>query len=127
MTTRDEPTELEQGLLDSMKEFEETLEQQSELTKLWEISDSGKAEWWPDTVWLRKNNRPCYSHDDGYEDSPMEIDDALHIVKGHAEEWLRGRGWFRFADQIQGESWCHEDEIHGYSLPEAILAEVGRA
>lgn len=118
MTTHDEPKLSSQ---DNVTNFDIT----SQLTKLWELSDNGKAEWWPDTVWLRKNNQPYYSHDEGYEDSPMEIDDALHIVKGHAEDWLRGRGWFKFANE-QGESWSHKKVNRAMALPDAILAEAGR-
>lgn len=60
-------------------------------------------------------------------------DDALHIVKGHAEEWLRGRGWTWVSmegDLYAGmQVWAIGHDHGRYtanSLHEAILAEVGR-
>jgi hypothetical protein len=166
MTTHDEPTTREERekVLDELSALDQELgldkmsngpdQHQSidntkindmplttELTKLWEISDNGKAEWWPDEVrpvlpigcnyCFTPNGHP--EHDIG--PGPwyrIKKKHALHIVKGHAEEWLRGRGWdiFKFNDgtahyrlyDAQGRKMVPSCN----SLHEAILAEVGR-
>lgn len=67
------------------------------IQELWDISDSGKAEWWPDAIVVDGSLiSPRWWYVNGnLSESGIADQDALYIVIGHAEEWLEKNrsGW----------------------------------
>lgn len=105
-----------------------------DLTELWELSEGGKAEWWPgDVLRDRGYARSCLSDPDAMfciaNDEILAPNQyTLDIVERHAERWLRGRGW-GYDGWNGGLYWYQEDTgmvCYFDSLPAAIRAECGR-
>lgn len=59
---------------------------------------------------------------------PIADEHAGFILTGHAEKWLRGRGWNIISPgDVHEREYEHEPRGTGYiSLPDALLAEAGR-
>lgn len=71
----------------------------------------------------------------GYDDATgvqnaviLDNQDILFILTGHAETWLRGRGWNIISPgDVHEREYEHEPRGTGYiSLPDALCAEAGR-
>lgn len=107
-------------------------EQAAELAELWELSEQGKAEWWPELI-RKSKTRPFYEVSivvlDG-EHHIIPTNYILDIVRGEACDWLPSRGWFRNDNLKWVHIECYKDsaynEIEGISLADAIHAEMGR-
>lgn len=74
-----------------------------------------------------------YDCDMGYSESGIDDTDALHILTGHAQDWLRERGWLPLGGGSTGYGIIeiNPDSVLAWSLlrnslPEAIRAEAGR-
>ena len=125
MTTNNE---LEQGLLDSMKEFEGMLETNNDhaaALELWEAMGEVRTNkpsgiMYLDGSWLAYLEIERRGMD--WVEIPESI--AYPVIKDHAEQWLRERGWTRGRNPellaLPIHSHC------GLSLPAAIRAEAGR-
>lgn len=103
------------------------------LAEFWELSREGKEEWWPNVEWIKDEQIWVYVLKFGnptrFEEKYAIVKlDALYIVKGHAETWLRGRGWGRVNEQLGLlDHWAIREGLsYAFSLPDAIRAEIGR-
>ena len=104
----------------------------AQLTTLWELSDEGKAEWWPEQLNYDEGNMISgwwYTYDN-ITSASMEEHHALDIVRGSAERWLSDRDWecVRIAQGKGHNYWCKKDwSLKGLtSLADAIRAETNR-
>ena len=96
---------------------------EEKLNKLYDLSEKGKAEWWPDEVYFVETKWPngtgFYF---GNEKLPDQI--ALDLVRAEAERWLVERGW-RFERKRDLTCYTPLDyTIRSYSLADALKHEM---
>jgi len=113
----------------------DTKDTAAQIAELWNLSDEGKAEWWADCI--RPNPRHhldehdtdwLFSHD-GRGASHIEDQHALDILKGHAEDWLRGRLKGVISIGVPNNQMFYNwlAAVYNHSLPAAIRAEMERS
>ena len=100
------------------------------IATLYELSDGGTAEWWPDYIreYIDREGVLFYMSDGGARHAvgvQMRQSDILDIIRGSAERWLRARGWTVVSI---GDSTAYAKRLVGNtdSLADAIRAEMGR-
>ena len=105
------------------------------IATLYELSDGGKAEWWPGEIEIHGTIGAGYrflpvgnkKHNIlKSEQHRIKRIHALDIIRGSAERWLRARGWnkIRIAHEANTAYWIMGED--GHSLADAIRSEMGR-
>jgi len=118
---------------DHVPDTSKMVHDQAQLATLWELSDEGKAEWWPEQLNYDEGNMISgwwYTYDN-ITSASMEEHHALDIVRGSAERWLVSHGWFR-GNNLR---WLHIEDYKdspysvdddNLSITDAIRAETNR-
>jgi len=118
---------------DHVPDTSKMVHDQAQLATLWELSDEGKAEWWPDEIEPRRglNYFAGYFNEVLCEECELYDDHTLAIVRDRAERWLVSHGWFR-GNNLR---WLHIEDYKdspysvdddNLSITDAIRAEMAR-
>ena len=92
------------------------------LNTLWEMSERGTKEWWPDAVHRTSSLIWTWIYDE-YGDTPADLvpQHALDLVAASCERWLVGKGWISVNNSL-GCEYMNPKVLSGkfISLTEAI-------